>query len=106
MYADAVIAHANKLLATLLDIHLDGPRTGINAVFQQLLYHGSRTLDDFTGGNLVYQLGGKNLDGHRATATCSECAAHDNASGDHRTVAGRTDSRALAGASCLAKAVF
>jgi len=62
----AVIAHADKLGATLLDVDLDAQGAGVKAVLDQLLDHRRGALDDFAGGDLVDQFRGKRANGcHR-----------------------------------------
>ncbi len=53
--AAAVVAHLEQLDAALLDFHIDAPRTGVQAVFQQFLGHRSGTLDDLARSDLVGQ---------------------------------------------------
>ncbi|MCY1178694.1 hypothetical protein D9M73_190590 [compost metagenome] len=60
--AATVVAHAQQLHPALLDVHVDAPGTGVQAVFQQLLDHRSRALDHLAGGNLVGQPRAEQLD--------------------------------------------
>ncbi len=53
--AAAIVTHFQQFDAGLLDVDIDAPRAGIEAVFQQLLDHRSRTLDNFARRNLVGQ---------------------------------------------------
>ena len=54
--AATVIAQADQLDATLLGIQLDAIRSRVQAVFQQLLDHGSGPFNNLAGRNLVSQL--------------------------------------------------
>src|SRR6185437_15008318 len=62
--AATVVAHAHEAYAPALDVHLDAVGAGVQAVFDQFLDHRSGALDHLTGGDLVYQVVGKNSDGH------------------------------------------
>ena len=61
-----VVNDADQLDPALFDIDLHPPCTRIQAVFDQLLDHGSRTLHHLAGGDLVDELGrqGMNTGGH------------------------------------------
>ncbi len=61
--AAAVVADGDALDAALVELDRDLGSAGIECVFQQFLDHGSRALDDFTGGDLGNELVGKWLDG-------------------------------------------
>ena len=50
-----IINHANQTLAALLQGNLDRLRTRIQTVFNQLLNHRRRSLNDFAGSDLVDQ---------------------------------------------------
>ena len=56
--AAAVVAHPDEARPARLDLHLDAPGAGVQAVLHQLLHHGSRALDDLAGGDLVHQVFG------------------------------------------------
>ncbi|MCY1360658.1 hypothetical protein D9M69_472930 [compost metagenome] len=60
--AGAIVAHLEQLDAALLDIHLDAPRAGVQAVLQQFLGHRGRALDHLAGGDLVGQPRTEQLD--------------------------------------------
>lgn len=60
--AAAIVAHPQQLDAALLDIDINAPGAGIEAVFQQFLDHRSRALDHLAGGNLVRQSRAEQLD--------------------------------------------
>ena len=66
--AAAVVAHAAQAHAAFFDLDLDAPRAGIEAVLDQLLHHGGRTLDDLARGDLVDELFGQDADRHRRGA--------------------------------------
>ena len=51
--AGAVVADADQADAAFLQVDVDTQGTGIQRVFNQLLDHGRRALDDFAGGDLV-----------------------------------------------------
>ena len=57
-----VIAHSHQLHPTLLHIHADGFRAGIQRVFQQLFQYRGGALHHLTGGDLVGKAGIKQLD--------------------------------------------
>src|SRR5690606_31571 len=76
---DAVVAHADQLDAAVFELNVDAVGAGVEAVLEQFLDHGSRTFDDFTGGNLVAQplaeevdAGGVGL-GHYVVGILSTC---------------------------------
>ena len=58
----SVIADANTLTAAVFDRHVDGRRAGVECVLDQLLHHRRRTLDDFTGRDLVGDGAGEDCD--------------------------------------------
>jgi hypothetical protein len=60
--AATVVAHPQQFDAALLNIDVDAPGTGVEAVFQQLLDHRSRAFNHLTGGNLVRQSRAEQLD--------------------------------------------
>ncbi len=58
----AIVADANQLCAGGLDVNIHSGGAGIETVFQQLLDHRCRALDDLAGGNLIGEARGKALD--------------------------------------------
>ncbi len=56
-HATAVIPHPNQLDATLFHLHIQPLRTGIEAVFQQLLNHGRGAFHHLAGGDLIGKSG-------------------------------------------------
>ena len=46
----------------VLQQHVDGRRPRVDGVLDQFLDHGGRTLDDFTGRDLIDQIGRKDVD--------------------------------------------
>ncbi len=56
-----VIPHTDQFCAALLDVDFNARGAGIQRVFQQLLDHRGRPLNDFSGGNLVGEQRGKTL---------------------------------------------
>ena len=61
--AAAVVGDGNALDAAFLEPDRDLRGTRVERVFQQLLHHGRRPLDDLAGGDLRDELVGKLLDG-------------------------------------------
>ena len=61
----AVVAHATRCDATLLQDHFDLSCCGIDGVFQQLLDHAGGTLNDLAGRDLVDHAGRQRLDGRQ-----------------------------------------
>src|SRR5690606_37180490 len=53
--ATTVVTHAQQLDPALLDIDVDTPGAGVQAVFQQFLGHRCRALDHLASGDLVGQ---------------------------------------------------
>ena len=51
--AAAIVRHPDKLAPALLDLHSNRRGLGVDGIFQQLLYHRGRALNDLPGGNLV-----------------------------------------------------
>jgi len=70
-HAYAVVAHANEADAAALDIDIDAVCIGIQGVFHELLDDRRRTLDHFTGSNLIDEFVGENPDRHDDTLTDS-----------------------------------
>ncbi len=61
----AIVTNFDPLFSAVLQEHFHRARPGVNGVFDQLLDHRCGALDDLSGGNLVHQLGGENVDaGH------------------------------------------
>ncbi|CAH0320713.1 hypothetical protein SRABI106_04355 [Rahnella aquatilis] len=60
----AVVANADKLGATAIDININTRRARIKAVFHQFLHHGSRSFDNFARCYLVSKLRRQYLDRH------------------------------------------
>ena len=73
----AVVFDVNQLLAAELDRDRHAPRAGVDRVFDQLLDHRGRALDDFARRNLVREIAGKDLD---ATHVYSQPLRRKNAS--------------------------
>jgi hypothetical protein len=63
--AVAVVTHAAQAHAALLDLDLDATRAGIDAVLDQLLQHGSGTLDDLARSDLMDELFGQDSNRHK-----------------------------------------
>jgi hypothetical protein len=63
----AIVANPAQPHAALFDLDLDAARAGVDAVLDQLLEHGRRTLDDLAGRDLVDELFGQDADRHGAT---------------------------------------
>ena len=61
-HAAAVIAHLDALLAAVLQQDIDRHRLRVDGVLDQLFDHRRGALDDFTGGDLIDEIGGKNVD--------------------------------------------
>ena len=55
----AVVLDADLLLAAELDVNRQPPRAGVDRVLDQLLDDRGGPLDDFAGGDLVGEVGGK-----------------------------------------------
>ncbi len=80
--AAAIVAHPQQLDPGLLDVHIDTPGTGVQAVFQQLLDHRGRALDHLAGGNLVRQTRAEQLDTGSFVQDCiAHCLAASSAPG-------------------------
>jgi len=60
--AAAVVLDEDQLAAAAPEGHGDPPGAGVERVLDQLLDHGSRPLDHFTGGDPVDDLLGKDAD--------------------------------------------
>jgi hypothetical protein len=81
-HAAAVVAHLDPLPAARLEDHIDGGGPGVDGVLDQLLDGRGGTFDDFSRGDLVHEIGGKEVDaGHHRfrterrpgrTASCSD----------------------------------
>ncbi|MNE52394.1 hypothetical protein D3C80_1470640 [compost metagenome] len=67
----AVVPHFQQLDAALFHFHVNAPGTGVQAVFQQLLGHGGRPLDDLAGGDLVSQSRAEQLNARTPTHYCA-----------------------------------
>ena len=52
-HAFAVIDHLDESASGIADNHFDAGSTGINGILHQFFDHRCRTLDHFTGSNLV-----------------------------------------------------
>ena len=53
-----VIDYLDQCTAGILNVHLDMCGSGIDRIFNQFLYNGSRPLNDFTGRYLIgYTIG-------------------------------------------------
>ena len=66
LHSLAIVVDANQLLAAELDGNRDAPGTGVERVLDELLDDGSRTFDDFAGGNLIREVGRQTMNaGHR-----------------------------------------
>jgi hypothetical protein len=61
---DPVIPNAAQANPGVFQFNFYPPGTGIQAVFQQFLNHGSRAFDHLTGGDLVNKLGWQLANGH------------------------------------------
>ena len=61
-----IVANPQQLDPTLLDIDINAPSAGVQAVLQQLLDDRGRALDDFTRGNLVRQARAEQFDARAA----------------------------------------
>ena len=48
--------------AAVLEDDVDGARAGVDRVFDELLHHRRRTLDDFAGRDLIHELRRQNAD--------------------------------------------
>jgi len=51
--SDAIVAHADQSAAAALEFHVDAMRPRVQGIFNQLLDHGRRPLDDLAGGDLI-----------------------------------------------------
>jgi hypothetical protein len=60
--AAAVIGHLDQLDAAARELDRDFPRAGVDAVFEQFLERGGRTVDHFAGGDLVDEQLGQDPD--------------------------------------------
>src|SRR5207247_5297515 len=58
----AVVAHADQVLAAILQLHPDRVRAGIERVLDQLLHDRRWALDDLAGRDLVGDVPGKHVD--------------------------------------------
>ena len=54
-HSHAVVTNADQTLATSLCPNRDRRRPRVQRIFQQFLEHGSRTLDNLAGGDLMGQ---------------------------------------------------
>ncbi len=59
-----VVAYPDQPLAAVLDLDLDTPGLGIDAVLDQLLDHRGRSFDDLPRGDLTGQLGTQRVNAH------------------------------------------
>ena len=64
--AAAVVDDANQAFAALSDLHADVGGAGIKAVFDELLHHRSRALNHLARGDLVGNIWGQYVNGHKA----------------------------------------
>ncbi len=69
--AAAVVTHPQQLAAALLDVHLDAPSAGVQAVFQQLLDHRGGPFNHLAGGDLVGQARAQQLNTHGVAHGCA-----------------------------------
>ena len=67
---DAVVHDADQPRAAALDLDADRARTRVERVLDELLDDGGRPLDDLAGGDLIDELGRKDLDGQRRALKC------------------------------------
>jgi len=67
--AATVIAHPHETQAPALDVDLDAGRARIEAVLDELLDEGRRTLDHLARGDLVDELTGEDADRHAGKCT-------------------------------------
>jgi hypothetical protein len=73
----AVVADADQLDAAFFELDLDRRAARIECVFEQLLEHRSRAVDDLAGGDLADQQIGQPLDGgHCRCGRCGRCGEH------------------------------
>jgi hypothetical protein len=61
-HATAVIGDLDELFASGFDLNLDPGGTGVHGIFQKFLDHGGGAFHHLTGGNLVGNGLGKNVD--------------------------------------------
>src|SRR5689334_6123011 len=61
-HARSIVAHANQLAAAVLHHDVNGCRTGVQSILDELLHHGGRALDDLTSRDLVSHGAGKDRD--------------------------------------------
>src|SRR5690606_6283189 len=59
--AGAIVPHPDQLDTPSVDVDVDAPGTGIQAVFHQFLDHRGGTLHHFAGGDLVGKAGAEQL---------------------------------------------
>ena len=64
--AAPVVAHSKELHAARLEVHRNRARARVEAVLEQLLQRGGRSIDDFARGDLVGEKLGQHLDRRHA----------------------------------------
>jgi len=74
--AAAVVAHPHQASSAVFDVDFDPCGAGVETVLQQFLEHRRRPLDDFAGGDLIYQLGIERMDSCHV-APRSACASRN-----------------------------
>ena len=62
VHARAVVADTDQCLAAVFQLYPHRLGTGIERVLDQLFHHGCRSLDDFTGGDLIRDVSRQQLD--------------------------------------------
>jgi hypothetical protein len=61
----SVVAHFDALAAAVFEDDVDRRRTGVDCVLDELFVDRRRSLDDFSGSDLIDEVGGENSDaGH------------------------------------------
>jgi hypothetical protein len=65
-HAMAVVADRDARDAAAFDLHVDASGPGVERVFDQLLDHAGRALDDFAGRDPVDRLGCQLADSHQS----------------------------------------
>ena len=72
-HAAAVVADLDALLAAILQHHVDRNRLRIDGVLDQLFDDRRGALDDFTGSDLIDEIGRKNVDTRHQRSMNEEC---------------------------------
>ena len=70
VHARAVVADADQPATPFFEVDVDRGGSGVQCVFDQLLHHRCRPVDDFTGGNLVSDFTREQRDTSHVTAKC------------------------------------